>query len=984
MRRWVPGLLLVLALAALGVLWQQGYFAGGGTGDADTGSTNDTLDLLDAEVEKRAVELTGSGSLLASWLPGIPEGERDFGRGPAALRGSVRNEAGAPLGGAVVEVVVVGLDSADRALRTRADGTFNVKGLPTGIHIVVASQPGYRTQSKPTPALEDTGEVELEPFVLLPRVDRRSTIEVLATDLAGRALEGVKILATTMPWNMHMAAGPEAVGLDGVRHRSGLTDADGRLSLEGLEPDLYNIVATAPGMAVEQRERFQVSPESTKRVVLRLMASTTIRGRMVDAAEQPVAGGMVMGFLQPQFESSVPTTTQADGSFLIDGVKPGAYLIVGYSEDSGSSMSPGKAPGEGLVLRMAGAGRVEGTVVDTAGKPVSAGHVRPWQSTYFGYYYSQIHPLSAEGKFSVALPKGDWNFRAELPDGSVSNEVKVSVETAGTAQVELRVPERLVVRGTVVDDAGNHIEGAQVFLMVGGFPPTPSREHHDISDPEGAFEVAGLEPGAISLHVVHPDYSAETVSATPAAAGGASPVRVVLRPGGTIRGRLVDAMDQPIAGERIAASPEGSYMEFRTTGTAADGSFVLTPLDAGTWTVGLGLGAATAVRERVVVAAGSSVDVLLRVPESGGTLTGIVKVGGVPTAGIEVVVADARGPTSGKATSDAEGRFRVEGLAVGPIAATAVAGGNARGRASATLAGETPTADVTIDIGTAALRATIVDADGLPASGVWSHLQHPDAVHAEESGWVQLPQTGADGRIEAAGLAPGRYTLQANEEAHAHFTSQPFDLREGATVDLGTLVLRRAVEVRGRVVDDAGSAVENAAISVHFLDGRPAFMFSIATTGSDGRYVLRGIEAGTYRMGAEARGLAPATGVLVNVDGAGTVADFVLARGGGIQFSVESDTGEPIGGARLSLFDGAGRPVTRTLSLANFNDTGRRYTDPQGKALIDDLAPGAYRIEAVREGWVQIGGHTPTSVASGVRTPLRIVLSAQAPPQPDK
>lgn len=174
----------------------------------------------------------------------------------------------------------------------------------------------------------------------------------------------------------------------------------------------------------------------------------------------------------------------------------------------------------------------------------------------------------------------------------------------------------------------------------------------------------------------------------------------------------------------------------------------------------------------------------------------------------------------------------------------------------------------------------------------------------------------------------------------------------------------RGADLAGRVTNDAGQPVENATISLKDHSGRPVYTFSLFTTGSDGRYTVQGVVPGRYTVGAEARGLAPAT-KQVDMDESGATADIVLTRGGSVKVRVTDGAGQPVEGARVVLTDGSGEAVTRTLSLVNFFEGGRDRTGPEGEATFPDLAAGSYRVKAVVAGLVVAGEEPSVSVAPG-------------------
>jgi protocatechuate 3,4-dioxygenase beta subunit len=155
--------------------------------------------------------------------------------------------------------------------------------------------------------------------------------------------------------------------------------------------------------------------------------------------------------------------------------------------------------------------------------------------------------------------------------------------------------------------------------------------------------------------------------------------------------------------------------------------------------------------------------------------------------------------------------------------------------------------------------------------------------------------------------------------------------------------------LQGRVTDDAGTPVEDATVALEDEAGRDLYLFSLVTTGSDGRYNATGLAPGRYIVKLHAKGYAPVE-VPVTLDVGGGTADGVLARGGAIEVAVQDPNGQPLMGAWVTLTDDQGHPVRRTLSLVNLDDPSVGRTGADGRVKLRDLAPGRYRVEASLSG----------------------------------
>jgi len=230
-----------------------------------------------------------------------------------------------------------------------------------------------------------------------------------------------------------------------------------------------------------------------------------------------------------------------------------------------------------------------------------------------------------------------------------------------------------------------------------------------------------------------------------------------------------------------------------------------------------------------------------------------------------------------------------------------------------------------------------------------------------------------DGTFEAVGLSPGAYQVRVQNQGRAPLLTDPSRVEEGGTTDLGTLLLREGVTLSGTVTDDAGRPVEDATVSLRDSAGRPVFLFSFATTGSDGRYRVQELTPGAYTVRVEARGYAPASRPVTLTDAPGTL-DAVLARGGEVRVRVEDEAGQPVLGARVSLRDADGRTVTRTLSLVSLLEGNLGLTDARGLATVPDLAAGVYRVTARRDGMELVGEDPAAHLPPGGTVEVRLTL----------
>jgi len=195
--------------------------------------------------------------------------------------------------------------------------------------------------------------------------------------------------------------------------------------------------------------------------------------------------------------------------------------------------------------------------------------------------YSFVPPFKArtdaEGKWTTnVLPAKNPDFGIRLSHPEYSSDAV----TRGTGHIlgELRAGTAVMIiekavrlAGRVTDADGKPVSSATVRLgdsLAGDFPATRT-------DDRGMFTLKSVLPGPHILTVQHPHF-APALLRTEAGKDG-EPIRVVLRPGGTITGRVVDKDGKGLVGIRITAT--GTWQGYHTlkmgTMTLTDGRFTL-------------------------------------------------------------------------------------------------------------------------------------------------------------------------------------------------------------------------------------------------------------------------------------------------------------------------------------------------------------------------------------------------------------------------
>lgn len=423
-------------------------------------------------------------------------------------------------GGMTINFVSTGGGST---AETDGEGRFRLEGLGVGAYDLKAKARGFR---------ETTLAVKLaegEP----PR-------PVTVTLKAGLLLEGV-------------VAGPDGGPAAGVRVQaepasadqtrrearsapvSTRTGDDGAFRLEGLAPGRTVVSARGDGGAWG-RELAEAGQEHP--VELRLEPGGGIQGRVVAESGEPVGAVEVGGWGAAVQQDLGAVRVQGDGTFVVERLAPGRYELwataAGWSRATETvTVEPGGTAAVTLTLRRGGSitGRVLG---------LGSAELERCQVIASG---SRATP-APDGTFTVGgVRLGRTEVSALLiPDGK-RRSASVLIEDVGRpATVELDFGKGIALSGSV-RRAGAPAVGVGIEVRSGATSGSTA------SDAQGAWELAGVEPGQIELRLV--DQHGRTLLGRRLQASSDQRVDLEL-PGGVLRGRVVALPErQPVAGARV-------------------------------------------------------------------------------------------------------------------------------------------------------------------------------------------------------------------------------------------------------------------------------------------------------------------------------------------------------------------------------------------------------------------------------------------------
>jgi len=504
---------------------------------------------------------------------------------------------------------------------TAADGRFRLEAVPHGSLTFALHVVGRGTRSGIRVDAPVDGEV-----VLSFEEAEGATLEGRVIDTSGAPIAGAKISANS---------GPETNSLQRTMvSRAAVSAADGTFRVTGLTPGvLYNVQAFAEGFVPSGAlgNQLPLAKDRVARIDITLVKGTTIRGRILSPEGAPLAGAEVAATRMGQgqggwFAMLATTTSAADGTYTLANVALGPGLVQARLEgyfmppsehgasnpypwmQNASQGTPYNAENEGQafdgkdVVLLKGTA-VKGVVVDEQGTPLADAYVtaqRGNQGWSPGLSNLGVQNVRSDGEgvftFSGLEPDKTWNLTARTATHLTEKAFKLVLPKEGAPEEEPRVVAKLgaSVSGVLTQVGGGPVAG--VVVSVSGATPESA-----ITDPEGAFTLAGLMPGTWSVVASGASPTPESARKKVTLEWGKAVDDVALSMPllHTIRGIVEDEGGKPLAGISVQARKKSTTKNSnRRRGrrsnntkyaqTNTSGAFVLEGLLEGEYTIWTG------------------------------------------------------------------------------------------------------------------------------------------------------------------------------------------------------------------------------------------------------------------------------------------------------------------------------------------------------------------------------------------------------------
>lgn len=732
-----------------------------------------------------------------------------------------------------------------------------------------------------------------------------------------------------------------------------------------------------------------------------------------------------------------PVPVAADGTFLLSASGPGPWWVRAEAPGFAPLTRNVKTNGETVTFRLGPGGTIEGAVVAAADyRPIVNARVRLFSA-------SLDQPLAtrpraetrtdSRGRYRLShLEPDHYRIKVEAADfmSPLPFPVQVGAHDA-TSDHDFFLLPGVSLSGTVTTKAGKPVEGARVSAypqvdqgpaaakLVHGLPETAVTT----TDRTGVFQLTGLPAVAgFHLYVNHPDFAGTSIERIPVDKfHRAEGLKVILFRGASLKVSLVQENGAPFRGPSwfsiLYQKPNPEGPQFPVSIPTASITMLTEQVLAEKIRPGKGdltispIGCRAVTKSGLDFEDGKQIDLGSIKVEPVPTITGrVLDHAGRPVAqaAIRALLAGSKTPENARTEND--GSFSLAArqadaeyslIAVGPDDIP-----------SEPVAAKADGPPVTLQIpAPGGITCRVFGGDPpMPLSAVTFSLYEPSALNRFSLA-ASMPNVrtawelrGQDGEFVLNGLKPGRFPLEIKAEGFLPAHPDAVEITPLNTTDLGMITLKKALSVRGRIVEQNSShPVGGAQLFLIQPDVPPILVRAMAGVANpapdavsslDGTFALDGLRNGPNTLRVIHPGFCSKT-VEVQLQSGVPAPPMTIALGvgGTIEGFFFKDDGSIV---RAGLVSARSRQTS---------SEGRTETDNSGFFRLEHLEPGEYLVRGdpgrptapmrakdviarwretkatVREGEttsVQLPGKPPIRVHGSVRrndTPLKGALA---------
>lgn len=338
--------------------------------------------------------------------------------------------------------------------RTLEDGSFDVRGLSSGIYGLSIQAEGYTNGH--------AGRVEADTTTLVVVMQVKAGVSGRVTDQNGAPVTKfqLEILRTR--------AGNKQYGITGKTYD--ITSPDGTYNLESIDPGSYILLARAPGQAATYSPSFRMDREQVDGIDIAMAMGGVILGQVLDgSSNKPIAGvtvslhgdeynpdevdslfGASLG--DPNNIPALTATTDKNGNFRLENAFPGTVQVLishpKYLSELVATTVVDMGDQDLGAVRIYKGGSIFGIANNKDGKPMTGGTVNLSRQDGSAFFHKTA-TVDARGRYRfeglkagsyevIAYPAADDSAFLFPPEGD-----KQSVYVGDGADVEVELNSSL-------------------------------------------------------------------------------------------------------------------------------------------------------------------------------------------------------------------------------------------------------------------------------------------------------------------------------------------------------------------------------------------------------------------------------------------------------------------------------------------------------------------------------------------------------------